>query len=121
LGFDIGLQCKRNFVKRFYVKFQFGLELSGVCTVQFWYLPSSENVSSLLWYISKCCDLKTRAPSGQSFTLWQQATIEITWRDHSICLFAPHIYGCYSSCTSRFWWIAHSTHHQPRGCNKSIV
>ena len=33
------------------------------------------------------------------------------------CLFTPHIYGFYSSCTSRSWWIAHSTQCQPRGCN----
>jgi len=64
------------------------------------------------------CDRKSRAASTQSFTLWQQATIEITRRDHSrrtlvitfnrshvsngraytprslhCCLFAPHIHG----------------------------
>jgi len=32
-------------------------------------------------------------------------------------LFVPHIYGCYSSRTSRSWWITHSTQCQPRGCN----
>jgi len=40
---------------------------------------------------SFCCDQKTRGPSAQSFTLWQQATIEITRRDHSYLLFAPHV------------------------------
>ena len=30
-----------------------------------------------------CCDRKAQAESAQSFTLWQQATIEITCRDHS--------------------------------------
>jgi len=30
---------------------------------------------SSLWY---CCDQKSQAASAQSFTLWQQATIEIT-------------------------------------------
>jgi len=30
-----------------------------------------------------CCNRKARAASAQSFTLWQQATIEITRRDHS--------------------------------------
>jgi len=162
-----------------------------------------------------CCDKKARAASAQSFTLWQQVTIEITWWDHSIiaywhhmcmgialnartvwvnrtfstipieglqkhrllfatnctdhtfflsrlhlarlaypghsttllrlespsskcakihtvaasnnrdhtpsspyyCLFVPHIYGCCPSCTSRSWWIAHSTQRQPRDCN----
>jgi len=33
------------------------------------------------------------------------------------CLFAPHIYGCYSPHTSHSWWITHSTHRQLRGCN----
>jgi len=35
---------------------------------------------------------KTRAACAQSFALWQQATTEITRRDHSYCLFAPRIY-----------------------------
>ena len=39
-----------------------------------------------------CCDGKARATSAQSFTLWQQATIEITHRDHSIIVFLCHIY-----------------------------
>ena len=30
-----------------------------------------------------CCDRKARAASAQSFTLWQQATIEIMRHDHS--------------------------------------
>jgi len=29
------------------------------------------------------CDRKSRAACAQSFAPWQQATIEITWRDHS--------------------------------------
>jgi len=33
------------------------------------------------------------------------------------CLFAPHVYGCFSSCTSRSWRIAHSMQCQQRGCN----
>jgi len=32
------------------------------------------------------------------------------------CLFAPHIYGCYSPHTSPSGWIAHSTQRQWRGC-----
>jgi len=63
------------------------------------------------------CDRKARVASAQSFTLWQQATIEIT-RSLYYYLFVPHIYGCYSSRTSRSWWIAHSTQRQRRGCNK---
>ena len=38
------------------------------------------------------CDRKTRATSVQSFTLWQQATIEITRRAHSIIACSRHIY-----------------------------
>jgi len=67
-----------------------------------------------------CCDQKTQEAIVQSFTLWQQATIEITWRDHSIIACSCHIYsiyGCYSSRTSHSWWIAHSTQRQWRGCN----
>jgi len=30
-----------------------------------------------------CCDRKSRAAYVQSFTLWQQATIEFTCHDHS--------------------------------------
>ena len=39
-----------------------------------------------------CCDRIARAACAQTLAMWQQATIEITRRDHSICLFAPHIY-----------------------------
>jgi len=35
------------------------------------------------------------------------------------CLFAPHVYGCYSLRTSCSWWIAHSTQLQQRGCNNT--
>jgi len=31
-----------------------------------------------------CCDRKARAARAQSFALWQQATIKITRRDHSV-------------------------------------
>ena len=41
---------------------------------------------------SCCYDRTTRAASAQSFTLWQQATIEITRRDHSIIACLRHIY-----------------------------
>jgi len=33
------------------------------------------------------------------------------------CLFAPHIYGCCSSRTSRPWCITHSTQRQRRSCS----
>ena len=49
-------------------------------------------------------DRKARAASTQSFALWQQATIEITRRDHSFISCSRHIYhGCCSSSTSRSW------------------
>jgi len=65
----------------------------------------------------KCCDWKVRVASAKSFTLWQKATIEITWWYHSIIACSCHIYmWCYSLCTSRLWWIAHSMQCQPRGC-----
>jgi len=41
---------------------------------------------------SKCCDRKARAACAQSFTLCQQATIEITRRDHSIIACSFHVY-----------------------------
>jgi len=88
------------------------------------------------------CDRKSRATYAQSFALWQQATIEFTWHDHSLrtlllrsivhivditrdytprslcyCLFAPHICMGLSSGTSRSWWITQSTQHHRRGCN----
>jgi len=68
-----------------------------------------------------CCDRKARAASAQSFTLWQQATRDHPTRSLYYCLFAPRIYGGYSSCTSRSCWIAHSTQCQPRGCNSVYV
>ena len=37
-----------------------------------------------------CCHRKAWAASAQSFTLWQQTTMEITRRDHSIIAFLCH-------------------------------
>jgi len=54
----------------------------------------------------------------QSFTLWQQAAIEITRRDHTIIACSRHIYLCVAVCAHPcLWWIALSTQHQLRGCN----
>jgi len=39
-----------------------------------------------------CCDRKSRAAYAQSFAPWQQATIEITRRDHSIIACSRHIH-----------------------------
>jgi len=41
---------------------------------------------------SRCCDQKARAATTQSVTLCEQATIEITRRDHSIIACSRHIY-----------------------------
>jgi len=38
-----------------------------------------------------CCDSKARAAGVQSFTLWQQSTIEITRCDNFIIAFSRHI------------------------------
>ena len=40
----------------------------------------------------KCCDWKARAESVQSFTLWQQAIMEMTCYDHSIIACTHHLY-----------------------------
>jgi len=42
--------------------------------------------------VMNCCDRKARAASAQSFTLWQQATIEIMRRNQSIIACSRHIY-----------------------------
>jgi len=71
---------------------------------------------------ARCCyrlaanvPLRSESPSGMCAKLHTVA--ENNNRDHMprslyYCLFAPHIYGCYSSGTSRSWLIAHSTQHQ---------
>jgi len=66
-----------------------------------------------------CCDQKSWAACAQSFAPWQQATIEITRRDHSIIACSRHLYMlyCCSLRTSRPWWITRSTQHHLRGCN----
>ena len=65
-----------------------------------------------------CCDRKSRPAYAQSFALWQQGTIELTCHDHSIIACSRHVYvWCYSSHTSRSWWITQSTQHHRRGCN----
>ena len=64
-----------------------------------------------------CCDRKSRAAYAQSFAPWQQATIEITRRDHSIIACSRH--------THIFLFFAHIpvvVNHTinatpPEGCN----
>jgi len=46
-----------------------------------------------------CRDQKARTASAQSFTLWQQAIIEITRRDPSVIACSRHIYLCVALCT----------------------
>ena len=43
--------------------------------------------------LSQCCDRKSRATCAQSFAPWQQVTIEITRRDHSIIACSRHIHN----------------------------
>jgi len=45
-----------------------------------------------------CCDQKAWTASAQSFTLWQQAIVRITRRDHSIIACSRHIYLCVALC-----------------------
>jgi len=46
--------------------------------------------SKQLIFVAFCCDRKSRAAYAQSFAAWQQATIEITRRDHSIIACSRH-------------------------------
>jgi len=45
--------------------------------------PKESDMTKWTTKASSCCDWKARAAYAQSFTLWQQATIEFTRRDHS--------------------------------------
>ena len=69
--------------------------------------------------IADCvCDRKSRAARAQSFAPRQQATTEFMSRNLSYyCLLTLHIQWCYSSRTSRSWWITQSTQRHRRGCN----
>ena len=67
--------------------------------------------------------LRSEIPSGMRAELRTVAASNN--RDHPTrslyyCLFAPHTQWCYSSRTSRSWWITQSTQHHRRGCNTSI-
>jgi len=57
-----------------------------IVLTQYTFLFCIENTS-----VSCCCNRKSRAACAQSFALWQQATIEITRRDHSITACSRHI------------------------------
>ena len=65
--------------------------------------------------------LRSEIPSGKRAKLRTVAAGNN--RDHArnlsyYCLLALHIWCCYSSRTSRSWWITQSTQHHRRGCNK---
>jgi len=67
-----------------------------------------------------CCDRKARAASVQSFTLWQQATTEITCHDHSIIACSCHMYMGVVLCTHPVCSELHiQTQLQWRGCNST--
>ena len=64
--------------------------------------------------------LRSEIPSGMCAKLRTVAASNN--RDHArnlsyYCLLALHIKSCYSSRTSRSWWITQSTQHHRRGCN----
>ena len=64
--------------------------------------------------------LRWESPSGKwakLHTVAANKNIKHPARSLYYRLFAPHIYGCYSSRTSRSWQIAYSTQRQARGCN----
>jgi len=57
-------------------------------TSHWWYCCDGivATVTTQVWILVTapfCCDRKSRAACAQSFAPWQQATIEITRRDHS--------------------------------------
>jgi len=56
----------------------------------------------------RCYDRKAEVASVQSLTLAACNNTDHLTRSLNYCLFVPSIYGCYSSHTSRSWWIAQS-------------
>jgi len=58
--------------------------------------------------------------SSNFHTLTASSNKDHAQQSHYYCLFAPHIYGCCSSCISRSWWIAHLTQRNWRGCNNIL-
>jgi len=68
-----------------------------------------------------CCDRKSRATYAQIFALWQQATIEFTYHDHSIIACSRHIHIFLFFARIPFV-VNHtqSTQHHRRGCNSTV-
>ena len=56
-----------------------------------------------------CCDRKARAACARRFALWQQATMEITRRDHSIIACSRHLY---IGVVRRAHSVAHTSHNR---------
>jgi len=66
-----------------------------------------------------CCDRKSRASSAQSSAPRQQATIEITRRDHSIIACSRHVfYGVVLHAHPVRGESCISAQRQRRGCNR---
>jgi len=68
--------------------------------------------------------LQSEIPSGMCAKLRTVAASN-KW-DHArnlsyYCLLTLHIWWCYSSRTSRSWWITQSTQHHQKGCNTYIL
>ena len=88
--------------------------------IQFCFPPPKKTCQLITTIFANQKIVMLRSESAQSFTLWQQAknayqpTTSLPY-----CLFAPQIYQCYSSRTSRLRWIAHLTQRQPRGCKRN--
>jgi len=51
------------------------------------------SLCTLTLVCSTCCDRKSRAACAQSFAPWQQATTQITRRDHSIIACSRHVHN----------------------------
>ena len=73
--------------------------------------------------ISDTCSLlalQSEIPSGMCAKLRTVAASNNRDHTHNLsyyCLLALHILWCYSSHTSRLWWITQSTQHHRKGCN----
>jgi len=58
-----------------------------------------------------CCDRNARAACAQNFAMWQQATIEIMRRNHSIIACSRHLYVCKVG-LSGYRWTGQPKHFQ---------
>jgi len=90
---------------------------SWVITVS-WVISSFINID-LKQICCSCCNRKARAASVQSFTLWQQVTMDITRRDHCIIACSHHVY---MGVVLRTHPVRGESHiqRQRRGCNAAI-